>query len=168
MFWATLSLMKLVVTLSIVLFTGCTSQPKSGGIHKVESAFNEYLAASAANEVDQIGGTITAAARKSALTKGFAEILAAAEAKTGYVAAFREAKEKELKAAYDKALQDFPNRSSDVTVFADGIRDTQQIWIQYREAWIAYAKDQYPAYSSADLAARLNEQRTKEIRSIGE
>jgi uncharacterized protein YecT (DUF1311 family) len=46
------------------------------------------------------------------------------------------------------------------TVRAETIRDAQRLWVAYRDAWLAFARERYPAVADAAWAALLTRERT--------
>ncbi len=64
-----------------------------------------------------------------------------------------------MKAAFDQALSHKRPGSSNVT--PPGLKETQQAWLRYREAWIRFGKVKYPAVSEASWKGWLDEQRTE-------
>ena len=64
-----------------------------------------------------------------------------------------------MNADYDQALSQKRASSSNVT--SAGLKETQQAWLRYREAWIHFGKAKYPGVSEASWKAWLDEQRTE-------
>lgn len=52
------------------------------------------------------------------------------------------------------------------TVNLRGVRETERVWIRYRDAWLAFAKETYPTASQAALAAHLTRERTKLLEDL--
>ncbi|HKW76052.1 MAG TPA: hypothetical protein VJN64_11055 [Terriglobales bacterium] len=67
--------------------------------------------------------------------------------------------EKDMQAAYDAAVAHKPSQSSTVT--SEGIKESQQEWLRYRQAWLKFANREYPAVALESWNAWLDGQRTE-------
>lgn len=67
--------------------------------------------------------------------------------------------EKEMQAAYEAAVAHKPSETSTVT--SAGIKESQREWLRYRQAWLDFAKEQYPAVAPPSWNAWLDNQRTE-------
>jgi hypothetical protein len=67
--------------------------------------------------------------------------------------------EKEMQAAYESAVTHKPSPSNTVT--SEGIKESQQEWLRYRQAWLDFAKQQYPTVPPATWNAWLDGQRAE-------
>jgi hypothetical protein len=67
--------------------------------------------------------------------------------------------QKEMQAAYQAAIAHKPSQSSTVT--PQGIKESQQQWLRYREAWLKFARKECPAVSPASWDAWLDDQRAE-------
>lgn len=67
--------------------------------------------------------------------------------------------EKGLQTAYEAAVAHKPSQSSTVT--SEGIKESQQEWLRYRQEWLKFAKQQYPAVPAASWNAWLDDQRSE-------
>ncbi|MDB5948429.1 MAG: hypothetical protein JWR65_284 [Massilia sp.] len=75
----------------------------------------------------------------------------------------------ELNQAYARVMQSpatepgHPGRLPNSTVDKQGVRATQRAWLAYRDAWIRFAAQRYPALDQAALKAALTQWRTKQL-----
>ena len=67
--------------------------------------------------------------------------------------------EKEMQTAYETAVAHKPSPSSTVT--PDGIKESQQAWLRYRQAWLEFGKLEYPSVAPASWNTWLDGQRTE-------
>lgn len=67
--------------------------------------------------------------------------------------------EKEMQTAYETAVAHKPSATSTVT--PGGIKESQQEWLRYRQAWLEFGKLEYPAVAPASWNAWLDDQRTE-------
>jgi uncharacterized protein YecT (DUF1311 family) len=47
------------------------------------------------------------------------------------------------------------------TVTKEGIKNTQRVWIKYRDAWVVFADRKYPAVGADSIMTRLSKKRTR-------
>ena len=75
----------------------------------------------------------------------------------------------ELNQAYAHVMQspetdpDHPGRLHYSTVEKTGVRTTQRAWLAYRDAWMRFAAQRYPALDPASLNAALTQWRSKQL-----
>lgn len=58
---------------------------------------------------------------------------------------------------------DHPGRLHYSTVEKSGVRTTQRAWLAYRDAWLRFAAQRYPALDPASLNAALTQWRSKQL-----
>jgi hypothetical protein len=64
-----------------------------------------------------------------------------------------------MKAGLEKALALKRNSSSNIT--PEGLKETQQAWQLYRDAWLHFGKARYPAVAPASWNGWTAQQRTE-------
>ena len=66
-----------------------------------------------------------------------------------------------LNSLYQSLQKKLSNEAKYITgmMTKNGIKETQQAWIKYRDAWIVFAKMRYPQYSSDSIAAWFTKKR---------
>jgi uncharacterized protein YecT (DUF1311 family) len=83
-----------------------------------------------------------------------------------------EAADAELNRAYQQLMQlpatdpEHPQRLDWSTVEKSGVRKTQRAWLAYRDAWLRFAADRYPAIAPASLKAALTQWRIKQLKRL--
>jgi len=140
-----------------------TPREKSAFIELQNSAY-KYFKASAENEVD-LSGTGRAAFEieaEASLKEKFIQVLEQFE--KGNLPKFSAEEfasaDRELNAVYHK-VQAQPHDPGHGTVTADGIKKAQRAWIQYREAWVKFGQQKYPAVPPESWKNWLTRERTK-------
>ncbi|QCR36967.1 lysozyme inhibitor LprI family protein [Nissabacter sp. SGAir0207] len=145
-------------------------------LQPLQQALQEYANASADHEVD-LSGTARAAfqvEQRQHLLQQFDQLLHALEHQSLPVASARHyrAADAELNRVYRlvMAIAPTPGEGADhlpsMTVTKSGIRDTQRRWLRYRDAWLAFAAQKYPAVKPESLLTLLTRQRSKELRAF--
>ncbi len=139
------------------------------GLQKAEQAFAD---ARGRNETD-LSGTGRAAFSIEASAKVHDQFLANLERLAkGLVP---EASEVDYKAADAKLNADYrqmmAERSKDKPgnpgeVLVSGIRETERIWIKFRDAWVEFAKVAYPKVSTAQVGTWITKQRIGQLKDI--
>ena len=78
----------------------------------------------------------------------------------------------ELNQTYARVMQSpeteigHPGRLADSTVDKQGVRATQRAWLAYRDAWMRFAAQRYPALDQAALKAALTQWRTRQLAGL--
>ena len=134
----------------------------------LERARDAYADARVENEVD-VSGTGRAVFMVEAeeeVAEGFLKLLKRLEAGQGAAErpAALAAADRELNAVYRK-VQGLPDLELG-TVTKSGIRETQRVWLRYRDAWLAFARVKYPSLPQDALAAALTAERTKILKEF--
>lgn len=143
---------------------------------RLERAFLEYVRFRVSNEVEGsvlMGGYLAASGvdalgEEGGLTEEFLTALERFE--RGEFPHFSEAEFKEadnvLKREFQqtlKALKETLQERSDgppiTTLSPEGIEDTQETWVEYRDAWVLFAKRHYPRATATSLKTWLTRSR---------
>lgn len=137
----------------------------------LEKAKNAYAAAVADNEVDMSGtarGALSIAAREAederflaTLEKVISGSLPQASASDSTEA------DNKLNALYQK-IQKRKDTSDWGTVTKDGIKKTERSWLTYRDAFVGFAKSNFPSISPESLKRVLTEDRIEGLKGFGE
>lgn len=133
---------------------------------------DSFFDAVASNEEDMSGTArgLIYVQRESALQDEFAQSLARLE--TGHYPGrslkLREA-DARLNATYRQVLATLKAETEsgegfNGTVTADGVRQTQRLWIAYRDAWVAFARVHRPALPAAAMAVQITNERERMLR----
>jgi uncharacterized protein YecT (DUF1311 family) len=127
-------------------------------------AFEEFVQARSANEVD-LSGTDRAAAlieAEASLRQALVERLKEAEQGTlpGHGPADYAEADTELNRAYARALS---SDLSDSTVTPAGIRATEKVWIRYRDAWVTFGAQRYPSVAAEVWKTLLTRERIQQL-----
>ena len=73
----------------------------------------------------------------------------------------------ELNAAYRRALGEYAKSEPLQSITPEGLRETQRLWLRYRDAWIAFSHALKPGVDTEPLLRRLTTLRTRQIKAIG-
>ncbi|WP_176460883.1 lysozyme inhibitor LprI family protein [Janthinobacterium sp. PC23-8] len=137
---------------------------------KLEAATAKFADARAAKETD-LGGTARAAMSIAARTAEL-ELLAqdVKQYETGKLPsamtqAQAQALDKQLNVIYGKLMKQ-PRPDDAGAVDKDGIRDTQRLWLKYRDAWIDFGAVHYPSVTSHTWAAMLTARRNAQLEAL--
>jgi uncharacterized protein YecT (DUF1311 family) len=133
---------------------------------KLNKSEETYALAHASGEID-LSGTARAMFQIEAQDTLRDDFLAALQLfeqgkfPNGSTAQYSEADER-LNSAYRGALSDAEEHKSDYggAVQPTGIRDAERAWLQYRDAWIAFAKLRYPSVPASAWLVLLTNDRT--------
>ncbi len=144
----------------------------------LHAAAQAYAKASSENEVDLTGTSRAAFAidQEEHLTNAFFDLLKKLESGhqlTGSAAEYP-AVDAGLNAVYQRimAIETKPSErgvygSKDslpwITVTKHGIRETERVWLRYRDAWVAFAAVKYPQLAADSLRTVLTRQRIDEL-----
>lgn len=134
----------------------------------LQGVFDKFVQSRIENEVDATGTARAAMAigEESNLRKDFLDALERFE--KGQLPHFTAAQFSQadagLNAAYGK-IQRQKNLSAG-TVTQKSIRETQRVWLQYRDAWVAFGQKKYPAVSADSWKTWLTQQRTKMLKDF--
>lgn len=69
--------------------------------------------------------------------------------------------------AYNKAMKLEFSDNQMGTITQEGIKNSQQQWFKYRDAWVQFAKLHYPNLNEDALKTWLTDARTKQLNTIG-
>lgn len=153
--------------------TAAWSPEVRAGFAKVRAAADAYFDAVVDGEVDMSGtarGAMAVGARET-LETAFAEALTAFERGAlpqGDAAAFAAA-DKALNAAYAETMRRYKADSAEGitgTVTPDGIRAAERAWIRYRDAWVAFGAQKYPAIPADAWRTYFTREREKALREL--
>lgn len=132
----------------------------------LEKARDAYIDARVEGEVD-VSGTGRAVFMIDAeegVAEGFLKLLKRLEAGQGAGRLTLAATDRELNAVYGRVQGARDPEWGTVT--KSGIRETQRAWIRYRDAWLAFARQKYPAVPQDSLAAALTAERTELLKEF--
>lgn len=128
----------------------------------LEKAAQAYVDARALNEIDLSGTGRGAFAieEEEARWTAFQKLLdqLSAGRLPAASAPQNQAADAQLNAAYRKLMAAGDPEFGTITL--KGVRETERVWIRYRDAWLAFAKVAYPAVPQAALSAHLTRERT--------
>lgn len=153
--------------------TAAWSPEVRAGFAKVRAAADAYFDAVVDGEVDMSGtarGAMAVGARET-LETAFAEALSAFERGAlpqGDAAAFAAA-DKALNAAYAETMRRYKADSAEGitgTVTPDGIRAAERAWITYRDAWVAFGAQKYPAVPADAWRTYFTREREKALKEL--
>lgn len=137
----------------------------------LRKALEAYATAHAENELNAVGtgwASAVDAAEKSVL-KEFINIFKKLDSRHFEMASEMEFKKRdaELNRIYKKIQK---NKNFDTESAAapsrNGIKDTQRLWLQYRDAFLAFAALKFPDVSKSSLSALLTTQRVLKLKEI--
>ncbi len=137
----------------------------------LRNALDVYATAHAENELDAAGtGWADAViAEKESVLKEFIELFRKLDSKRLKAQSELEFKKKdsELNRIY-RAIQKNENLDTGVAAAPSriGIQDTQRNWIQYRDAWLAFANLKFSTVSQYSLSAALTSDRIRMLKKI--
>jgi hypothetical protein len=141
---------------------------------RLQKIFDEYVKLSSDNEVDQ-SGTARAAfviEAEAAHRDNFLKTLEAFERGKlpAQDAAALQALDRQLNTLYKRIMGAkleqgaFPGS----TITQAGIRDTQRVWLKYRDAWVEFGRVRYPAVPETAWRALLTGQRVAALKTLAE
>lgn len=132
----------------------------------LEKARDAYLESRSQNEVDVSGtGRVTFIIdAEEGVAESFFKRLKVLEGGRGAGARNLAAADRELNVAYRKVMAS--DEADYGTVKTSGIRETQRVWLRYRDAWLAFAKVKYPNVPQDALSAWLTEERTELLKEF--
>lgn len=137
---------------------------------KLETATGSFADARAGKETD-LSGTARAAMSIAARTAEL-DLLAqdikqyeAGKLPPAATPAQAQAQDKELNLIYGKLMK-LPKPDYAGAVEKDGIRDTQRLWLKYRDAWIAFGAVRYPSVSADAWTAMLTARRNAQLNAL--
>ena len=148
----------------IAALTANLSGPARAAFDKLRNAEQAFVKASSDNEVD-VSGTArgmliigSEQGHEEAFMTTLRSVLG------GKVSGGRDASgaDKQLNTTYGKVMA-MKDTSGLGTVDKKGIKETQRVWLAYRNAFVAFAKLAMPATSTDALTAELTEARTKDL-----
>ena len=137
---------------------------------KLETATANFADARAGKETD-LSGTARAAmsiAARNAELELLAQDVKQYEAGKLPAAATKaqaQALDKQLNVIYGKLMKQ-PAETYAGAVEKDGIRDTQRLWLKYRDAWLAFGAAHYPSVGSDTWAALLTARRNAQLEEL--
>ena len=144
----------------------------------LRKAANAYFDSASGNEVDMSGTARGAFAVESYETLDIALLNDVERFEKGVrpeeKAADFAAADKALNAAYKQVRATLRSADSDAglseygTIDADGVRETQRLWLPYRDAWVAFAATRYPDVPADAWRAWLTRTRTRALTAIVE
>jgi uncharacterized protein YecT (DUF1311 family) len=136
---------------------------------RLRKAADAFIAARTSNEVD-LSGTLRGAfaieeeeQRWKAFQATLAQLVKGGPPGTPTTLAAADAR---LNAAYRRIQSAKPDEHEWGTVDQKGVRETERVWIAYRDAWLAFARIVYPRASAEGLARVLTEERTRMLNEI--
>ena len=137
---------------------------------KLEAAAANFADARAGKETD-LSGTARAAMSIAARNAEL-ELLAhdikqydADKLPAATTKAQAQALDKQLNVIYGKLMKQ-PKPDYAGAVEKDGIRDTQRLWLKYRDAWLAFGAVHYPSVTSDTWAALLTARRNAQLEEL--
>jgi len=157
----------------VAALTANWSAAERTALTRLRAAADTYFDAVVDGEVDMSGtarGAMAVGARED-LEKRFADALDAFEHgrfPTGDAAALAAA-DKALNASYAAALQSIKQQGTDGmngTVTTDGIRAAERAWIKYRDAWVAFGAQKYPAVGADAWRTWFTQERERALKAL--
>ena len=137
---------------------------------KLEAASAKFADARAGKETD-LSGTARAAMSIAARTAEL-ELLAqdvkqyeAGKLPPAMTQAQAQALDKQLNVIYGKLMKQ-PKPDYAGAVEKEGIRDTQRLWLKYRDAWMEFGAVHYPSVTSHTWAAVLTARRNAQLQEL--
>lgn len=137
---------------------------------KLEAATAKFADARAGKETD-LSGTARAAMSIAARTAEL-DLLAqdvkqyeAGKLPAAMTPAQAQALDKQLNVIYGKLMKQ-PKPDYAGAVEKDGVRDTQRLWLKYRDAWMDFGAMHYPSVTSHTWAALLTARRNAQLQEL--
>lgn len=137
---------------------------------KLEAATGNFADARAGKETD-LSGTARAAISISVRTAEL-ELLVqdikqyeAGKLPPAATPAQAQAQDRELNLLYGKLMKQ-PKPDYAGAVEKEGIRDTQRLWLKYRDAWIAFGAVRYPSVAAEAWTAMLTARRNAQLKDL--
>lgn len=148
--------------------TASFTPPQRQAFAALQKATQAYADARAGNETDLSGTGRGAFAieEEEARWTAFEALLSqlAAGRMPATTTAQAQAADTRLNATYRKLMTgEWPEYG---TVTLNGVRETERVWIRYRDAWLVFAKAAYPSAPQAAVAAHLTRERTKLLEEL--
>ncbi len=151
------------------MLTGMSGAQKAA-FFRLRSAMNDYAEKSASNEVDLTGSMrgVFFSQRRDEVRSAWSKLLKAMEnGEAVHPKAGLASSDKELNRVYRRIMsKPMPYSDMSGAVTRDGIRIAERAWINYRDAWVAYAKARHPKVDAMALKAKLTELRTEFLKSL--
>jgi hypothetical protein len=148
------------------------SAPNRQAFAKVEQAEKEYTDALQRYELDTNNGTSWHAVSRGMLsdtpetTLSVLSRLESGKVPDSKTTGFAKA-DAELNAVYNEKIRELKKREVDGTlnaaIRADGVRETERVWLKYLVAWIAFVQMKYPLAPADSVRTWLTEARIKQI-----
>lgn len=137
--------------------------------YRLKKASDHFVEARSNSEID-LSGTARAAfvsAEKTIQQKDFIQSLQATEARKDnrYNSAQFKQADRELNQVYQKVLSQ-TDTSVWGTVTKDQIKETQRVWLKYRDAWVEFAKVRYSDVPGNSIAAWFTKKRTHMLKDF--
>jgi uncharacterized protein YecT (DUF1311 family) len=157
----------------VVALTAKWSPDLKSAFAKVRAAADAYFEAAVDGEVDMSGtarGAMAIGARET-LENALVEALTDFEQgklPRGDAAAFAAA-DKALNATYAATIKKYKADAAEGisgTITPDGIREAERAWIKYRDAWIAFGAQKYPAVSADAWRTFFTLEREKALKEL--
>lgn len=130
---------------------------------KLQKAANEFAEQHSNHEVDQSGTarSMFVIQEKALQKEDFLQSIQKLENNQApkYTSAQWHEEDLKLNTLYQSLQKRSYDPESLGTITQKGIKKTQQAWINYRNAWVAFAKISYPQYSSDSIAAWFTKKR---------
>ena len=141
-------------------------------LRDVQKTMDSFAIWRAQAEVDS-GGTLAASfaidAKASEIALFIADLRGAEKGKApGFSEAGSMQLDKRLDALYQKIMEQTPTGQGEGdtiygTVNKDGVRSVQRAWLAYRDAWVGFGAQRYPAVKPWAWKAMLTERRIKQL-----
>lgn len=139
-----------------------------GRLRQAEAAFSD---SSSGNEEDMSGTArnAMAEARAEKLDEEFEKSVVDFAAGKFAASAGDAQADAKLNATYRRMLAAFAGSEDKLmTIRPDGLRETQRLWLRYRDAWLEFARVLKPGADTSPLLRALTTQRTKQLEDVTE
>jgi len=144
--------------------------PQKEAFLKLQAASEKFAEERANNEINS-GGTLSAmfiVNERSIQKQDFLESLQKLEANKAPKYTLREHQEvdKKLNVLYQKLQKGKLDPDLSEMITPEGIRKTQRAWLNYRDAWIAFARTKYPTYPPLSVSTWFTKKRNHMLENL--
>lgn len=157
----------------VAALTAKWTAAERAALARLRVAADAYFEAAVDGEVDMSGsarGAMAVGAQED-LEKGFADAIDAFEHgrfPTGDAATLAAA-DKALNASYAAAMRYYKQQVAEGlagTITTEGIRDAERAWIKYRDAWVAFGAQKYPAVGADAWRTYFTQERERALKAL--
>lgn len=135
----------------------------------LQKVVEEFIKALSANEVDLSTTSRAAAQIEEEARQRDALLTALREFEAGRLPKFSAAEFTQADADLNAAYREKQNGELDAgTITKAGIKETQRVWLRYRDAWVAFGGVKYPSVSADSWKTWLTQQRTQMLKDLTE